>query len=95
MSALTLDGVGAALFGTDLHVRRRRSRTRWPTCSPASGSPWLPVVLCVRTPLPAAREYAGAKAELENVVDDLVGRAPGSQPAHQRCWTAEQPAGFR
>jgi cytochrome P450 len=78
MSGVTLDGVGTALFGTDL-----RSLAPQVTGALADmlGGFRLAMapggVFLVRSPLPTARRVRRAKAELESVVDDLVRRRPG------------------
>jgi cytochrome P450 len=75
MSGLTLDGVGTALFGSDLRElepRIRRSLTDLLGGFRLAMAPGGPVLL--RSPLPVARRLRRAKAELENVVDELIRR---------------------
>jgi cytochrome P450 len=87
MSALTLDGVGTALFGTDL-------RSSAPQVAGALADLLIGFRLAMapggvrllRTPLPAARRVRRAKAELDNLVDDLVDdlvRRRNDQPAER------------
>ncbi|HET6759611.1 MAG TPA: cytochrome P450 [Propionibacteriaceae bacterium] len=83
MSGLTLDGVGTALFGTDL-------RSSAPQVSGALADLLIGFRLAMapggvrllRTPLPAARRVRRAKAELDDLVDDLV-RRRNDQPAER------------
>ena len=82
MSALTLDGVGTALFGSDLRAatpRITRALVDMLTGFRLSLAPGG--VLLLRTPLPAAQRVRHAKAELEHVVDDLVRRRRAAGPA--------------
>jgi cytochrome P450 len=82
MSALTLDGVGRALFGSDLHGSTPRITQALADLLAGFRLAMAPAgVVLLRTPLPAARRVRRAKAELDNVVDDLV--------RHRTC----QPAG--
>jgi cytochrome P450 len=73
MSSLTLDGVGTALFGTDLRgttpqiTRALVELLAGFRLAMAPGG-----VMLLRSPLPTARRVRQAKAELDNVVDDLV-----------------------
>jgi cytochrome P450 len=75
MSGLTLDGVGTALFGSDL-----RDSTPQITGALADLLAGFRVamapggVLLLRSPLPTARRVRRAKAELNNVVDELLRR---------------------
>jgi len=75
MSAITLDGVGTALFGTDLSgstpqvTRALADMLGGFRLAMAPGG-----ALLVRSQLPTARRVRRAKAELESVVDDLVRR---------------------
>jgi cytochrome P450 len=75
MSGLTLDGVGTALFGTDLRgaapqiTRALADLLVGFRLAMAPGG-----VVLLRTPLPAARRVRRAEAELEDVVDNLVRR---------------------
>ena len=72
MSAMTLDGAGAALFGSDLRgpapqiTRALTTACGLPARHGSRGSGLL------RSPLPVAVRVRSAKAELENVVDDLI-----------------------
>ncbi|HEU4909172.1 MAG TPA: cytochrome P450 [Propionibacteriaceae bacterium] len=81
MSGLTLDGVGTALFGTDLRksapqvARALADLLAGFRLAMAPGG-----VRLLRTPLPAARRVRRAKAELDNLVDDLV-RRRNDEPA--------------
>ena len=73
MSALTLDGVGTALFGTDLHGSTPQITHALADMLAGFRLAMAPGgVVLLRTPLPAARRVRRAKAELEQVVDDLV-----------------------
>jgi cytochrome P450 len=84
MSALTLDGVGTALFGTDLRGSTPQITHALADMLAGFRLAMAPGgVVLLRTPLPAARRVRQAKAELENVVDDLVrqrAREPAGQP---------------
>ena len=84
MSALTLDGVGTALFGTDLHGSTPQITHALADMLAGFRLAMAPGgVVLLRTPLPAARRVRRAKAELEKVVDDLVRqrtREPAGQP---------------
>ena len=84
MSAMTLDGAGAALFGSDLREpapQITRALTNLLAGFRFAMAPGGPTLL--RSPLPVAIRVRSAKAELENVVDDLVrGR-----------WASESPPG--
>lgn len=94
MSALTLDGAGSALFGADLREPAARISGALTTLlegfrlAMAPGGPAL-----LRSPLPAARRVRTAKAELEDIVDDLVrgrwARAGAPRPVLDRL--AAQP----
>jgi cytochrome P450 len=72
MSAMTLDGAGAALFGSDLRgpapqiTHALSDLLAGFRLAMAPGGPPL-----LRSPLPVAVRVGLAKAELENVVDDL------------------------
>jgi cytochrome P450 len=84
MSAMTLDGAGAALFGSDLREPAQHITRALTTLlagfrlGMAPGGPTL-----LRSPLPVAIRVRSAKAELDNVVDDLIrGR-----------WAVESPPG--
>jgi cytochrome P450 len=78
MSSLTLDGVGTALFGTDMRsstpqiTRALADLLAGFRLALAPGGVWL-----IRSPLPAARRTRQAKSELDNVVDDLIRRRSG------------------
>ncbi len=75
MSGLTLDGVGTALFGSDLRElepRIRRALTDLLGGFRLALVPGGPVLL--RSPLPVARRLRRAKAELEDIVDELIRR---------------------
>ncbi len=73
MSAMTLDGAGAALFGSDLRepapqiTRALTSLLAGFRLAMAPGGTRL-----LRSPLPVATRVRSAKDELENVVDDLI-----------------------
>ena len=75
MSALTLDGVGTALFGSDLRDLAPRISGGLTDLlggfrlAMAPGGPLL-----LRSPLPVARRLRRAKTELENIVDELIQR---------------------
>ena len=82
MSALTLDGAGTALFGSDLRgpapqiTHALSNLLAGFRIAMAPGGPTL-----LRSPVPAAMRIRSAKAELENVVDDLIrGRWAGEPP---------------
>ncbi len=88
MSALTLDGVGTALFGTDLRGSTPQITHALADMLAGFRLAMAPGgVVLLRTPLPAARRVRQAKAELEKSLMILYGSGPISQPAHQRCWT--------
>ena len=82
MSGLTLDGVGTALFGTDLRgstpqiTRALAALLTGFRLALAPGGVWL-----IRSPLPAARRTRQAKSELDNVVDDLIRHRSGEPGA--------------
>jgi cytochrome P450 len=83
MSAMTLDGAGSALFGSDLRApapQITRALTDLLVGFRLAIAPAGPMLL--RSPLPVGIRVRSAKAELENVVDDLIrGRwADGSTP---------------
>ena len=73
MSAMTLDGAGLALFGSDLRepasevARALTNLLAGFRLAMAPGGPTL-----IRSPLPIAVRVRSAKAALENVVDDLI-----------------------
>ncbi|HEX6759301.1 MAG TPA: cytochrome P450 [Propionibacteriaceae bacterium] len=73
MSAMTLEGAGAALFGSDLRgpapqiTRALTDLLAGFRLAMAPGGPTL-----LHSPLPVAIRVRSAKAELENVVDDLM-----------------------
>src|SRR5512133_1928254 len=81
MSGLTLDGVGTALFGSDLRgsapqiTRALADLLAGFRVAMAPGG-----VLLLRSPLPTARRVRRAKAELNNVVDDLLRRRTAESP---------------
>src|SRR5829696_6487798 len=81
MSAITLDGAASALFGSDLREPAPQITRALTTLlagfrlAMAPGGPTL-----LRSPLPVAIRVRSAKAELENVVDDLIGGRWVSQP---------------
>lgn len=83
MSALTLDGVGVALFGADLRRSAPRITRALTTLLAGFRLAMAPGgARLLRSSLPAAVRVRGAQAELERVVDDLVrGRADGEPPA--------------
>ena len=82
MSAMTLDGAGTALFGSDLREpapQITRALTNLLAGFRLAMAPGGPTLL--RSPLPVAIRVRSAKAELENVVDDLIrGRWAGEPP---------------
>jgi cytochrome P450 len=81
MSGLTLDGVGTALFGTDLRGATPQVAGALADLLAGFRLAMAPGgVMLVSSPLPAARRVRRAKAELENVVDELVRRRTG-EPA--------------
>ncbi len=81
MSATTLDGVGAALFGTEV-------RDAAPRVGPALSDLFAGFRLAMlpggyallRSPLPIARRVRRAQSELDDVVDDLI-RQRRTRPA--------------
>ena len=83
MSAMTLDGVGAALFGSDLRgpaPQITRALTDLLAGFRLAMAPGGAALL--RSPLPVGVRVRSAKAELENVVDDLIrGRWAGEPPS--------------
>ena len=85
MSAMTLAGAGAALFGSDLREPAPQITRALTTLlagfrlAMAPGGPTL-----LRSPLPVAVRVRAAKAELENVVDDLIRGRWASDPS---TWT--------
>lgn len=84
MSAMTLDGAGSALFGSDLRMSApliTRALTNLLAGFRLGMAPGGPALL--RSPLPVAIRVRSAKAQLENIVDDLI-RGP---------WAGEHPAG--
>jgi cytochrome P450 len=94
MSAMTLDGAGAALFGSDL--REPAPQITHALTNLLAGfrlgmAPGGPTLL--RSPLPVAIRVRSAKAELEKVVEDLIrGRwAGGSPPGPVLDLLASQP----
>jgi cytochrome P450 len=84
MSAMTLDGAGSALFGSDLRgptPQITRALTHLLAGFRLAMAPGGPTLL--RSRLPAAVRVRAAKGELESIVDDLIrGR-----------WAAESPSG--
>jgi cytochrome P450 len=82
MSSMTLNGAGAALFGSDLRApapQITRALTDLLAGFRLGMAPGGSVLL--RSPLPVAIRVRSAKAELENVVDDLIrGRWAGEHP---------------
>jgi cytochrome P450 len=75
MSGLTLDGVGTALFGADLRGSAPRVARALADLAAGFRLAMAPGgVRLLRSPLPTARRVRRAKAELENVVDDLIRR---------------------
>jgi cytochrome P450 len=73
MSGLTLDGVGTALFGSDLRGPAPQITTALADLLAGFRVAMAPGgVLLLRSPLPTARRVRRAKAELNNVVDDLL-----------------------
>jgi cytochrome P450 len=81
MSGLTLDGVGTALLGSDLRgsapqiTRALADLLAGFRVAMAPGG-----FLLLRSPLPTARRVRRAKAELNNVVDDLLRRRTVEPP---------------
>ena len=81
MSAMTLDGAGAALFGSDLREPAPQITRALSTLlagfrlGMAPGGPTL-----LRSPLPTAIRVRSARAELENIVDDLIRGRWDGQP---------------
>lgn len=81
MSALTLDGAGSALFGSDLRRPGPQISRALTTLLEGFRLAVAPGGrLLLRSPLPAARRVRSAQAELEHVVDDLV-RGGAADPA--------------
>jgi cytochrome P450 len=81
MSAMTLDGAGVALFGSDLREpapQIARALTDLLAGFRLAMAPGGPALL--RSPLPVAIRVRSAKDELESVVDDLIGGRWISQP---------------
>jgi cytochrome P450 len=82
MSAMTLDGVGAALFGSDLRgpaPQITHALTNLLAGFRVAMAPGGPALL--RSPLPTAFRVRSAKAQLEHVVDDIMGgRWAGDTP---------------
>jgi cytochrome P450 len=81
MSAMTLDGAGEALFGADLRgpaPQIARALTDLLAGFRLAIAPGGPALL--RSPLPVAIRVRSAKAELEAVVDDLMGGRWVRQP---------------
>jgi cytochrome P450 len=81
ISAMTLDGAGAALFGSDLRgpaPQIAQALTDLLAGFRLAMAPGGPALL--RSPLPLAIRVRSAKAELESVVDDLMGGRWASQP---------------
>jgi cytochrome P450 len=73
MSGLTLDGVGTALFGSDLRGPAPQITAALADLLAGFRVAMAPGgVLLLRSPLPTARRVRRAKAELNNVVDDLL-----------------------
>jgi cytochrome P450 len=82
MSAITLDGVGTALFGADLSGSTPQVTSALADMLAGFRLAMAPGgVYLVRSPLPTARRVRRAKAELESVVDDLVRRRAGKPAA--------------
>jgi cytochrome P450 len=83
MSGLTLDGVGTALFGTDLRSSAPQVAQALADLLTGFRLAMAPGGLrLLRTPLPAARRVRRAKAELDDLVDDLV-RRRNDKPAER------------
>lgn len=79
MSALTLDGVGATLFGADLSTAAPRITSALTTLLAGFRLAMAPGgARLLRSSLPAAVRLRAAQAKLEQIVDDLVrvGRGP-------------------
>jgi cytochrome P450 len=73
MSGLTLDGVGTALFGSDLRGPAPQITTALADLLAGFRVAMAPGgVLLLRSPLPTARRVRRAKVELNNVVDELL-----------------------
>jgi cytochrome P450 len=83
MSGLTLDGVGTALFGSDLRGSAPQIAHALADLLAGFRLAMAPGgVFLVRSPLPNARRVRRAKAKLQSVVDDLVRRRT-TQPTDQ------------
>lgn len=81
MSAMTLDGAGASLFGADLRGRASaisRALTVLLAGFRLALLPGGPTLL--RSRLPAAVRMRTARAELEEIVDDISRSRPGEPP---------------
>jgi cytochrome P450 len=94
MSAMTLDGVGAALFGSDLRGPAPQITRALTDLLEGFRLAMAPAgTRLLRSPLPVARRVRAAKAELETVIDDLVrGRWAGdSRPGPVLELLAAQP----
>ena len=78
LSAMTLHGTAAALFGSDLSGRApqiTRALTRMLASFRLAMAPGGPALL--RSPLPAAARMRSAIADLEGIVGDLIGARHG------------------
>ena len=88
MSALTLDGVGTALFGTDLHGSTPQITHALADMLAGFRLAMAPGgVVLLRTPLPPPGAYAGPRPNSSRSLMILYGSAPVSQPANQLSWT--------
>ena len=79
LSAMTLHGTAAALFGSDLSGRApqiTRALTQMLGSFRLAMAPGGPALL--RSPVPAANRMRAAIADLERVVDDLIGARQGA-----------------
>jgi cytochrome P450 len=83
MSAVTLDGAGAALFGSDLRGPAPQITHALTNLLAGFRFAMAPGGLALlRSPLPVAIRVRSAKAELEDIVDDLMrGRWAGELPS--------------
>ena len=83
MSSLTLDGVGTALFSTDLRGSTPQITRALADLLAGFRLALTPGgVVLLRSPLPAARRLRRAQAELDSVVDELI-RRRSSEPAEE------------
>ena len=82
MSGMTLDGAGTALFGSDLREPAPQITRALTTLLAGFRLAMAPGgAALLRSPLPVAIRVRSAKAELENIVNDLIrGRWSGGAP---------------